>query len=77
MRRQDTRNGAWALTTRQEIHRDDFDRTGELLSWIATKAADAHRHFDGRDVHLGWIRFCEEVQPKLLVVRDGAAVWPL
>ncbi|MFI9237040.1 hypothetical protein [Streptomyces sp. NPDC053079] len=74
--RQDTRRGAWALTSRQETHPDDFERTGELLSWLATKAVDAHRRSDNGDVHLGWIRFCEEVQPKPLVVRDGVAVWP-
>ncbi|MEV5375993.1 hypothetical protein AB0L26_08450 [Streptomyces nondiastaticus] len=76
IRRQDTRGGAWALTSRQEIHPDDFERTGELLSWLAAKAVDAHRRFDDGDVHLGWIRFCEEIQPEPLVVRDGAVVLP-
>lgn len=77
VRRQDSRSGAWALTSRQEIHPDDFERTGELLSWLATKAVDAHRCSDDGDVHLGWIRFCEEVQPKpLVVVGNGAVVWP-
>ncbi|MDG5803852.1 hypothetical protein P9869_14475 [Streptomyces ossamyceticus] len=39
LRRQDTGSGTWALTSRQEIHPDDFERTGDLLSWLATMAA--------------------------------------
>ncbi|ANP51654.1 hypothetical protein J2Z21_007239 [Streptomyces griseochromogenes] len=73
--RQRTGPGAWALTSRQEIHPDDFERTGELLSWLASKAGDFHRHPDG-SVSLGWTRFCEEPQSEPLVVRDGAVIWP-
>ncbi|MFE0509385.1 hypothetical protein [Streptomyces sp. NPDC058964] len=75
LRLQDAGEESWALTSRQEIHPDDFERTGELLSWLATKASARHRGCDG-DVHLGWIRFYEEPRPAPLVVRDGAVVWP-
>ncbi|MFD5099821.1 hypothetical protein [Streptomyces albidochromogenes] len=67
--------GAWALTARQEIHPDEFHRTGELLSWLATKADDRHRSSTGA-VRLGWTRFCESDRFEPLVVRDGEAVWP-
>ncbi|MFF3918590.1 hypothetical protein ACFYZB_35050 [Streptomyces sp. NPDC001852] len=65
----------WVLTVRQEIHPDEFDRTGELLSWLATKADDRHRASTGT-VRLGWTRFYESDQFDPLVVRDGEVVWP-
>lgn len=74
-RRHDTSRGAWALTCRQEIHPDDFERTGELLSWLASRAGDAHRTPDG-SFRLGWTRFCEEDRPEPLVVRDGEVIRP-
>ncbi|MFJ5731002.1 hypothetical protein [Streptomyces paradoxus] len=74
-RRQDTEAGAWSLTSRQEIHPDDFERAGQLLSWLATKADGRHRGPGGR-VTLGWTRFYEDRQPEPLVVRDGAVIWP-
>ncbi|MFG2391039.1 hypothetical protein ACGFYF_19330 [Streptomyces lavendulae] len=74
VRRERAGRGAWALTSRQEIHPDDFDRTGELLAWLATAAADAHRHDGGVD--LGWTRFHEERRPVPLTVRGGAVAWP-
>ncbi|MFV0138096.1 hypothetical protein ACLGIH_33895 [Streptomyces sp. HMX87] len=74
-RRQGTVAGAWSLTSRQEIHPDDFERVGQLLSWLATKADGRHRGPDGR-VTLGWTRFYEDPQPEPLVVRDGAVIWP-
>ncbi|MGW2649236.1 hypothetical protein ACWC2T_31030 [Streptomyces sp. NPDC001393] len=75
LRRQDAGPDAWALTSRQEIHPDDFERTGELLSWLAARASERHRDSDG-SVGLGWIRFHEERRPEPLVVRDGTVVWP-
>ncbi|UQW99235.1 hypothetical protein [Streptomyces sp. RerS4] len=75
LRKQDSRRSAWALTSRQEIHPDDFERTGELLTWLASKAGDFHRRPDG-SVNLGWTRFYEERQPEPLVVRDGMVIWP-
>ncbi|MFF3617515.1 hypothetical protein [Streptomyces sp. NPDC002580] len=75
LRPEDTRYGTWALTVRQEIHPDDFERIGELLSWLATKADDRHSAPTGT-VRLGWTRFCESDQFEPLVVRDGEVVWP-
>ncbi|MFF2964978.1 hypothetical protein ACFVT1_40325 [Streptomyces sp. NPDC057963] len=73
--KQDMRRHAWTLTSRQEIHPDDFERTGELLAWLANKTGDFHRDPDG-GVRLGRIRFHGERQPDPLVVRDGTVVWP-
>ncbi|MEV8038909.1 hypothetical protein [Streptomyces sp. NPDC086182] len=75
LRPEDARYGTWALTVRQEIHPDDFERIGELLSWLATKADDRHSVPTGT-VRLGWTRFCESDQFEPLVVRDGEVVWP-
>lgn len=75
LRPEDARHGTWALTVRQEVHPDEFDRTGELLGWLATKAHDRHRAATG-EVRLGWIRFCESHRFEPLVVRDGRTVWP-
>ncbi|MFD9223533.1 hypothetical protein ACFWDI_26845 [Streptomyces sp. NPDC060064] len=75
LRPEDPRYGPWALTVRQEIHPDEFDRTGELLRWLATKADDRHCPSTGT-VHLGWTRFCESDRFESLVVRDGEVVWP-
>ncbi|MGW3088979.1 hypothetical protein [Streptomyces sp. NPDC001108] len=75
LRRKAPLYGAWALTSRQEIHPDQFDLTGELLGWLATKAGDCHRRFDG-SVDLGWTRFHESRQTEPLVVRDGVVNWP-
>ncbi|MFE4800005.1 hypothetical protein ACFRFL_34520 [Streptomyces sp. NPDC056708] len=75
LRRERTWFGAWALTSRQEIHPGQFDLTGELLSWLATKASDCHRGLDG-SVDLGWTRCYESRQAEPLVVRDGVVIWP-
>lgn len=69
------RHGSWALTVRQEIHPDEFESTGELLRWLATKADDRHRSSTG-EVRLGWTRFYESHQYEPLVVRDDEVVWP-
>ncbi|MGV4985717.1 hypothetical protein ACVB8X_06590 [Streptomyces sp. NRAIS4] len=74
-RQEDTGCDAWALTSRQEIHPDGFERLGELLGWLATKAAAGHRRFDG-SVDLGRIRTYEERQPEPLLIRDREVVWP-
>ncbi|GGS12006.1 MULTISPECIES: hypothetical protein [Streptomyces] len=75
LRRQDTKTDVWALTSRQEIHPDDFERTGELLGWLAARAGERHKGPDG-SVVLGWIRFHEECRPHPLIVSDGTVVWP-
>ncbi|MFE2164324.1 hypothetical protein ACFXB3_04545 [Streptomyces sp. NPDC059447] len=74
-RREHTSRGIWALTSRQEIHPDEFDLTGELLGWLASKAADHQRGFDD-SVDLGWTRFYESRQAERLIVRDGVVDWP-
>ncbi|MFF0746348.1 hypothetical protein ACFYVL_38740 [Streptomyces sp. NPDC004111] len=74
-RKQDTQCAAWALVSRQEIHPEDFERTGELLTWLAHRAGDPHRRPDG-GVALGWTRFHEETEHEVLVVSDGAVGWP-
>ncbi|MCW5251569.1 hypothetical protein [Streptomyces sp. SHP 1-2] len=74
-RREGARPGGWALTSRQEIHPDAFDLVGDLLCWLAAKAADRHRRKDG-GVVLGWTRFYESSSAEPLVVRDGAVGWP-
>ncbi|MDH6111215.1 hypothetical protein P3T36_003239 [Kitasatospora sp. MAP12-15] len=75
LRREESRHGGWALTARQEAHPDDFDRLGELLSWLATKTVQHHERLDG-SVELGWIRFYESDQPNPLTVRDAGVSWP-
>ncbi|MFE2141545.1 hypothetical protein ACFXA3_07275 [Streptomyces sp. NPDC059456] len=74
LRRVRAGRGAWALTSRQEIPPDGFERTGGLLVRLAAAAADAHRHDGGVD--LGWTRCHEERRPVPLTVRDGAVVRP-
>ncbi|QKW17877.1 hypothetical protein HUT16_01295 [Kitasatospora sp. NA04385] len=68
-------NGPWALTVRQEIHPDDFDLTGELLTWLAAKADDRHRPSTGT-VRVGWTRFYESDRLEPLEVRGGVVAWP-
>ncbi|MGW7069310.1 hypothetical protein ACWGII_14880 [Streptomyces sp. NPDC054855] len=69
------REGGWALTARQEIHPDAFDRVGELLTWLAARAEGHHARLDG-SVRVGWTRFYEQDEPRPLVVRDGGVDWP-
>ncbi|WP_432133510.1 MULTISPECIES: hypothetical protein [unclassified Streptomyces] len=69
------RRGGWALSSRQEVHPDDFDDLGEVLVRLAGKAADSHRH-DHDTVFLGWIRHYERYDPEPLLVRGGEVVWP-
>lgn len=66
---------ARTLTSRQELHPDDFERTGELLSWPASEAGDSHGEPDG-SVGLGRTRFSAERRSEPPVVRDGVAIWP-
>ncbi|KJK60088.1 hypothetical protein [Saccharothrix sp. ST-888] len=68
-------NGGWVMTARQEVHPDEFDRVGGLLSWLATRAGEGHRRSDG-SVHVGWIRYYESDRPEPLTVRDGEVGWP-
>ncbi|QGV79471.1 hypothetical protein [Streptomyces ficellus] len=65
----------WALASRQEIHPDQFDEVGALLTWLAARATDRHAR-PGDGVHLGWIRFYDSDRPEPLVARDGTVEWP-
>ncbi|GCD97062.1 hypothetical protein [Embleya hyalina] len=75
VRPEHSRNGAWALTIRQEIHPDEFELIGELLGWLATEADDRHRT-DAGTIRLGWTRFYESDRFEPLMVREGRVVWP-
>ncbi|MFF9324897.1 hypothetical protein ACF1AY_09355 [Streptomyces sp. NPDC014776] len=67
--------GGWTLTSRQEIHPDGFAGLGDLLVWLAARAADRHRRPDG-SVELGGIRAYEDTRARPLLVRDGSVTWP-
>ncbi|MFG2905071.1 hypothetical protein ACGF13_08410 [Kitasatospora sp. NPDC048286] len=75
LRRERTWGGGWGLTSRQEIHPDQFDLTGELLCWLAAKADCGQRKLNG-SILLGYTRFYEEHRLRPLVVRDGVVIWP-
>ncbi|MGW5739130.1 MULTISPECIES: hypothetical protein [Streptomyces] len=66
--------GGWSLTSRQEIHPDDFDRLGELLTWLAAKSDVSTERRVGA-VLVGRIRFYEEDAFSPLLVRGGVVVW--
>ncbi|MCX4391749.1 hypothetical protein OG887_38365 [Streptomyces sp. NBC_00053] len=65
----------WSLTSRQEIHPDDFDRVGELLCWLAERVHDTHRHGDDV-VSIGHLRFHESLTPEVIEVANGRITWP-
>ncbi|MFF4082033.1 hypothetical protein ACFYZN_21875 [Streptomyces sp. NPDC001777] len=66
----------WALTSRQEVHPDEFEKLGELLGWLAARAHHSHRLPDDTTVRLGYLRFYEDLMPDVLEVKDGLVVWP-
>jgi hypothetical protein len=65
----------WALTSRQELHPDEFERVGELLRRLAARAHAAHRIGDDT-VRIGYLRFHEDLVPTVLQVKDGQVDWP-
>ncbi|MFJ7200194.1 MULTISPECIES: hypothetical protein [unclassified Streptomyces] len=73
--RADLPRKGWSLTSRQEIHPDEFEQVGELLGWLAARFQDAHLLADGA-VSIGCLRFHEDVTPKALKVANGQIVWP-
>ena len=73
--REEISRGGWALTTRQEVHPDDFDDIGRLLVWLAARVHDTHVEYDG-SVRLGFVRFLEDDRAHPLKVRDGEVGWP-
>ncbi|MFJ9342997.1 hypothetical protein ACIRP0_27425 [Streptomyces sp. NPDC101733] len=68
--RADLPGKGWSLTSRQEIHPDDFDLVGELLCWLATRAHDTHLRSDA-GIWVGYLRFYEDPQPQVLRFEDG------
>ncbi|WP_331770993.1 hypothetical protein OG948_46020 (plasmid) [Embleya sp. NBC_00888] len=67
--------GGWVVSVRQELHPDEFDAVGVLLTWLAARADDAHTSPDG-SVVLGRLRFLEDIEPAPLMFRDGRVNWP-
>ncbi|MFC4015108.1 hypothetical protein ACFOY2_48390 [Nonomuraea purpurea] len=65
----------WAVTSRQELHPDQFDGVGELLCWMATKVHANHVNGDG-SVTVGFIRFLEQAVPQPLKVNSDEVSWP-
>ncbi|MFD8983369.1 hypothetical protein [Streptomyces sp. NPDC059564] len=74
-RRADLPRKGWTLTSRQEIHPDEFERVGELLCWLATRAHETHQLGDGT-VRIGFLRFYEAEVPDVLQVENGQVSWP-
>ncbi|MFE3944439.1 hypothetical protein ACFXPV_21545 [Streptomyces sp. NPDC059118] len=65
----------WALTSRQEIHPDEFGQVGELLRWLAARAHGTHTSAEGA-VSLGCLRSYEDLVPEALQVVNARVVWP-
>ncbi|MGW4798360.1 hypothetical protein ACWEPC_38670 [Nonomuraea sp. NPDC004297] len=64
------RDGArWALTSRQELHPDEFEDVGGLLAWLHARALDSV----GFRCHL---RFYEDCGFEEVDVVNGETVWP-
>ncbi|KJY27089.1 hypothetical protein VR46_39485, partial [Streptomyces sp. NRRL S-444] len=74
-RRADPPWKGWSLTSRQEIHPDEFEKVGELLCWLATRAHDTHLLGDSA-VGIGSLRFYEADAPDALQVKSGQVNWP-
>ncbi|MFE5627702.1 hypothetical protein ACFQ8S_37250 [Streptomyces virginiae] len=65
----------WALTSRQEVHPDEFEKLGELLRWLAARAHATHLRGDGA-VGVGFLRFHEAEVPEVLTIEGGQVGWP-
>ncbi|MEV7232155.1 hypothetical protein AB0M79_34895 [Polymorphospora sp. NPDC051019] len=72
----------WAITSRQELHPDEFDEVLALLSWLADRADYPYRDHDGTVRSggcgnvVGYLRFYEDVDPTVLTIRGGIISWP-
>ncbi|MFJ3840686.1 hypothetical protein ACIPY6_34990 [Streptomyces sp. NPDC090054] len=73
--RADPPRKGWSLTSRQEIHPDEFEKVGELLCWLAARADATHLLGDGV-VGVGFLRFYEAEVPDVLRVEDAQVNWP-
>ncbi|MFJ4980355.1 hypothetical protein ACIP6X_34415 [Streptomyces coeruleorubidus] len=49
----------WALTVRQEVHPDEFERLRELVTWIAARTSTYGT--------IGYLRFLEQDVPDVLI----------
>ncbi|MFF3014784.1 hypothetical protein [Streptomyces sp. NPDC057939] len=72
--RADLPRKGWSLTSRQEIHPDQFEKVGELLCWLAGRADTSHLRENGA-VRVGFLRFQETDVPAALRVEDGQVNW--
>jgi hypothetical protein len=79
--RRESRDG-WAMTSRQELHPDEFEQVRELLGWLGRHADYEYRDLDGvvraggAGTVVGYLRFHEDVRPMPLTITDGAIAWP-
>ncbi|MFE7327943.1 hypothetical protein ACFU8W_23665 [Streptomyces sp. NPDC057565] len=73
--RADLPQKGWSLTSRQEIHPDDFEKVGELLCWLAARVQDTHLLVNDA-VWIGHLRFHESLMPHVLEVENGQVSWP-
>ncbi|MFJ9078819.1 hypothetical protein ACIRO3_26795 [Streptomyces sp. NPDC102278] len=73
--RADLPRKGWSLTSRQEIHPDEFEKVGELLCRLATRADETHLLGNGA-VGVGLLRFHETEVPDVLQVKAGQVDWP-
>ncbi|MGW6817398.1 hypothetical protein [Streptomyces sp. NPDC055005] len=73
--RADLPRKGWSLTSRQEIHPDEFEKVGELLCRLAARAHETHLLADGA-IRVGFLRFHEAQAPDPLQVKDGQVNWP-
>ncbi|MFD3698347.1 hypothetical protein ACFWUZ_19725 [Streptomyces sp. NPDC058646] len=74
--RADLPRKGWSLSSRQEIHPDEFLQVGELLRLLAARAKDTHRFADDA-VRIGYLRFHEAAEPLPLQVVKGQVGWPV
>jgi len=68
------RPAGWALTTRQELHPDDFGLVRALLDRLAQHHVPG---FPGSYGHpIGHLRFHEEIEPSPLFLTADGVTWP-
>ncbi|MFK0237527.1 hypothetical protein [Streptomyces vinaceus] len=73
----DLRGKGWSLTSRQEIHPDEFEKLGEMLCRPAARAHETHLLGDGAvGVGVGCLRFCEAEDLDVLQVVGGQVSRP-
>jgi hypothetical protein len=63
-------DGGWAVTSRQELHPDEFERIDQLLDWLAARARDG-----GSPRFIGYLRPLEDAAVTTpLTIADGRIV---